>query len=500
MSGSSAASPNTPKTGSNIDPLDDPVAKHRLSFDFSDSVSTISIFRQYETYSSPQMNEASDLFTLNPNGSEIIRTKLGEVLVTNAGDERYEFWRQVIEDYAQFISKTRTVELELRVIEGIPDDLRELVYAKVLQIRYRFNNKESYQNLVKRARQSTSNKSQESYIDRLAVDSSLKEVLKTFSFYINEIVGVSNRLEVDGSGTFANDSNEKLPPNSFVIHVSKLLENLGGMEKQDTLFLLLKLNRLFTNLIKEEFFYKVNRSLEDLVPEAFTHTSVQGINLVTLYKSILFNFFNTKIDDSQVLLKVLDFVIIEGFDFVLRLVLWAFDKNKDKILQLKGDELNEFLNSKSFFSLDFQWIDIINQQPQIVKYENEYHLIHANSLNNNNNELRNLREVNDDLVIKINEINHQLDNLQTTHSEILDQSESFQGQLDEALARNEQLGELKAQLQAKYEGLTMKENLKNTIKANKEFSERNRDLELQIEALKKLIEEKRLKVAKVAGN
>ena len=54
-----------------------------------------------------------------------------------------------------------------------------------------------------------------------------------------------------------------------------------------------------------------------------------------------------------------------------------------------------------------------------------------------------------------------------------------------------------AELQEKYQNLTMAENLSNTIKANQEFSQRNFELELQIKNLQNSIEEKNAKLAKV---
>lgn len=44
----------------------------------------------------------------------------------------------------------------------------------------------------------------------------------------------------------------------------------------------------------------------------------------------------------------------------------------------------------------------------------------------------------------------------------------------------------------------MKENLKNTIKANEEFADRNRELEEQIAEIRASIEKKKAKLAKVA--
>lgn len=139
-------------------------------------------------------------------------------------------------------------------------------------------------------------------------------------------------------------------------------------------------------------------------------------------------------------------------------------------------------------------------QPPLITYENEYYLMEANSLSNNKNELRNLSEVHDDLLLKINNMKVQIEQLQSTHTEISQQSEEYNIDLTEAEVKRKALLEEKERLQKRYEHLTMKENLANTIKANEEFSQRNVELQQQLEALKKSIEEKKHKIAKAMVN
>lgn len=86
-------------------------------------------------------------------------------------------------------------------------------------------------------------------------------------------------------------------------------------------------------------------------------------------------------------------------------------------------------------------------------------------MNNNSNELTNLKEVNDELVVKINDLRRKIDSLQATHYEISDQSEQYTKDLSEAEIENQKLLKRQAELQEKYQNLTMAENLSNTIKA-----------------------------------
>ena len=89
--------------------------------------------------------------------------------------------------------------------------------------------------------------------------------------------------------------------------------------------------------------------------------------------------------------------------------------------------------------------------------------------------------------------------MQATHLEISNQSEEYTTNLNKAEAENKNLTKTEAELQEKYQQLTMAENLSNTIKANEEFSQRNEELEQQIVSLKKSVEEKKAKLTKIKG-
>ena len=76
-------------------------------------------------------------------------------------------------------------------------------------------------------------------------------------------------------------------------------------------------------------------------------------------------------------------------------------------------------------SSGFDFKEVLAEEPLLIQYENEFYLINANSMSNNSNELTNLKEVNDELVVKINDLKRKIDSLQATHSEISDQSEQY---------------------------------------------------------------------------
>lgn len=454
----------------------------RTTYGIGDSMSRVCVIRQYELYTSPKLNEASDLFTMNPDQRFSARKEDTEpaeeggpiALVELTPDEMY--WTRILNDFNNEVIRENAIgELEEAIIKGIPSEIRGAIYLKVMQIRYRFNNKESFTGLLRRAKAHP-----DSYVERVELVN--RDAMRVFNYYMNEIQ-VSTLPEPV-------DKEDDDTPNTFIVHICRVLENVPGLTEENVLFLLLKFNKLFAQLIKDEFFYKLNRSMEEELHEVFTHVTMQGVNLINFYKKVLFNFFEGAVKD---LVKVMDFVVFEGFDFVLRLIVWVFRVNAPKLMELAGDELNEFVNLPQFFDVDYVWSEILLQSPPIIKYENEYHLINIDSLNSN--ELRNLKEVNYDLNLKIGEIKKQLADLEVIHSEIVGQNDSIEAQVAEEERTKASLVAERAEYEARYENLTMKENLKNTIKANKEFAVRNRELEAQIADLRKGIEEKKAKLA-----
>ncbi|MCH0630053.1 hypothetical protein JNB11_08795 [Kocuria palustris] len=481
-----------------------------LAYLVDDPVSKICIVRQTELYGLPQMNESSDLFSVSQLNIDRLKQRIGAVDTSEGEALNREYWKAVLDDRNnEFIRDGHIDELEQRLIEGIPDNLRALVYLKTLQVRYNINHKDTYDTLLKRAKQLRSGRTLSEnggYIDRLDLDQNLKDILRIFIYYTNEVVGAAQRVELANVDVNINDDvlapltiQDIQPPNYFVIHICKVLAQIPNLDDEELLYLLLKFNKLFVNLIKDEFFYKINRSMEELLPQIFKHIAKNGINLVVLYKKLLYNFFTDQFGDTlQLTLKLLDFFVYQGFDFLLRVVIWCFQQNQDKILDLEGDSLYELLNLHAFWNTmtEDSLYEVLQTNPKVIKYENEFHLIYANSFNNKNNELTNLREVNDDLIIKVNELRQQLALLKTTHEEILQQNSQFKDQLTQEVDQRKALDKKRSELQSRYEHLSMKENVTNTKKANEEFAARNEELVKQIEELKKSIATKKAKLGR----
>lgn len=450
----------------------------RIQFQADDSLSFISAVRQLELYNLPVMNEAFHGVINDPSFNQhLVIPDLDE---TTNEQESVQFWNRIIRDYSnQWIRRREVGKLETEILKGIPSGFRAPVYLKTLQVRYKFNQDNTFGELSKR-----SSKFKEDILKL----SDKQEIVEL-------VLLVSNIMGDVGTNVL---STKDAAVDRYLISLAELLSTVSELSEEKRLFILIKLCKLYLSVKQEELVYKINRSLEDKL-ESFKHITSQGINWSAYYKKIIPELFFGMFD-LDVSLKILDLFVFEGIDFCLRLILRAFLQNDTKLASLSGDNLLTFLQSKEFFSGSFNLREALELEPPLITYENEFYLMEANSLSNNKNELRNLSEVHDELLLKINNMKVQIEELQSTHTEISQQSEEYNVNLTEAEVKRKNLIEEKEKLQKKYEHLTMKENLANTIKANEEFSQRNRELQQQLEALKKSIEDKKHKIAKAMVN
>lgn len=448
-----------------------------IKFKADDSLSFISAVRQQELYSLPMMNEAFNGVINDPTFHQHL---VVPELTTLAYQESDQFWNTIIHDYSdQWIRRREVDKLEAEILKGITPEYRSVVYLKTLQVRYKFSQDHTFGELLKRSSKTR---------DSLSNLSDKQEVIELV------LLALDVHEDLEANLPFAK---EKIV-DKYLINVAELLTTVPELSEEKRFFILTKLYKLYSSVNQEEFMYKVNRSLEDKL-DSFKHIASQGINWSAYYKKLIPELIWGKFD-QDVSFKILDLIVFEGFDFLLRLILWTFLRNDTKLASLSGDDLLTFIQSQEFYSESINLEAVLELEPPVITYENEFYLMEANSLSNNKNELRNLNEVHDELVLKINNMKIQIEELQSTHTEISQQSEEYNVSLTEAELKRKELIAERDQLQKKYEHLTMKENLANTIKANQEFSQRNRELQQQLQAMKQSIEDKKHKMAKAMVN
>lgn len=467
-----------------------------------ESLSALYISRQKELYSTPYMNETGEWFCQDLNRSHEISAEL-ERIAEQETSQSDSYWTKLISLWSpeSVLSTLEVEDLESHIARGIPTALRLLVYLKVLQIRQKLSHKKSLESLVAHAKSDSS--APHLFIDSVDVDTEMKQVLTVVHLQMNtpeyrNIHPRNSRLDSQSSLKTDGDAMDPIPPNSLVMHTAKLVSLLPGISSEDRFYIMLKLNKIFDTLDMDALCYQINRTIEDTLPQYLKHLTAQGLDLSALYTKILYTFCSGFINDEAALATLLDYVVFEGLEFFLRLIVNALIHKKTEISELSGSKFIEFITLSQLFENSIVWEDILNVQPHVIKYENEFHLIHVNSFNKNDNELRNLKEIYHELNISAYEHEQQLDTLLQSHNEIAQQSGDLSKKLHEALEKQRELAREKEELRVQYDILSMKENVINTTKANEVFALRNEELQQLILAAKERVAVKKAKVERLA--
>lgn len=445
------------------------LARPKPEYSMTSRTASILALRQSELYASPGMNMSGDAVACTPVDLE---SKM-------ATEPENAVWTPIVRDYSdEFLRKNEMPALEEAIVAGIPESLRPLVYLKTMGVRSCMES-HSYSSMVKKAKLAH----WESSVPKTALADDLAEVLTVYEFCLHES---GSPLEAD------------VATRKFVGGVFPVLATLPGLSKPEVLALLSKFGALFTRVSKDEFCYKCNRVLEDTQNDVFVHITKQGVDLSRVYKAILVDFFSLTAP-RPVVLAVLDLVVFEGVDFLVRLTAALFGLRSAELLELSNDDLTAVLYSNEFVSS--LSIDVVaaatKTEVTVIKYENEFHLMSANAISGNDNELANLKDAHEDLVLRISDMKAKIDTLKKTQAEILAQSDEYTRKLEEAQKEKQALSDRAEELQARYAHLTMKENLNNTIQANRDISSGNADLEAQIADLEAKIAKKKAKLEKL---
>lgn len=422
------------------------------------------------------MNMYGDVFASTPVEME---SRLAEVEAESAE------WDAIIRDYSdEFIRKNRINDVEKLILDGIPSNVRPLVYLKTMRVRNHIE-PVSYQSVVKRA--NSANREKEGAVFPVSsLPEDVAELLQVYEYCVKEVSSSAQEPDVTTI--------------KFVGGVLPFLASLPGLSKPEVLALMFKFGALVNRASKSEFYYKCSRAVEDADSEVFLHIAKQGIDISELCKSIVLDLLSRSIS-KDVLLCVLDLIVFEGIDFLVRLTAALFDEHSVRIMASVNDELAGYIFSPEFLlSISTETIRKATETDiSLIKYENEFHLMSANAISGNDNELSNLKDANEDLSLRINNLRQKIESLKKTQAEILTQSDEYTKKLQAALQEKKELTELAEELRYRYSHLTMNENLSNTIQANRDISTGNADLEAQIAVLKKKVEDKKAKLEKLGA-
>lgn len=471
--------PTTPQTPPELSPkivpsLDttDSKPSEKPIYTMDSLTATVLALRQSELYGSPGMNMYGDIFASTQ--IEFASRLAG----TDAQDTQ---WRAIIRDYSdEFIRKNKIQDVEKAIIAGIPTSLRPLIYLKTMRVRNHME-ESSYASVVKKAKLA---EWENTSMPETSIPDDLAELMRVYDYCIREVTSTQQAADVTTK--------------RFVSGIFPIVASLPGLSKPEMLALLFKFGAFINRTSKDEFYYKCSRALEDVESRVFLHIVKQGIDLNQLYKSVLRDLFSLEID-HEVLLRILDLIVFEGIDVLVRVTAALFNQHSARILEINNNDLSDLIFSDSFISsLTIETIRAATEtEVPLIKYENEFHLISANAISGNDNELSNLKDANEDLLLRISDMKLKIENLKKTHAEILGQGNEYALKLLEAQQEKQKLILIAEELQAKYAHLTMKENLSNTIQANKDISSGNADLEAQIAVLERKVASRKAKLEKL---
>ncbi|KAM9912081.1 hypothetical protein OXX69_002891 [Metschnikowia pulcherrima] len=390
-----------------------------------------------------------------------------------------DFWAKfVLESGDTYAEEDLPQKFELQLLSGIPANLRRAVYFRVLNIQLEMES-HTYESLAKKAKLADF---EGGVANSGPNPSQTHELIQVYDFCLNG----SKNANTQASGI--------LSPR-LVNNLASVLSQVENIAKPEVLTIMFKLTELFSHVSKSEFSFKGSRAIEDLASETFVHVTKQGISISALFDTLLERILDNV--NGELRLHILDLVLFEGLDSLIRLICSLFVEKKDDIFGSDGDELNEYLYSEKFISgVSNETIKkSLEVQIPLIKYENEYSLINASSISGNDNEVSNLQETKHELNSKLKKLQGKFTQLQKTHEEISSQNAEYASKLSAARDEKEALISRKEALQQKYNQLTMQENLSNTIKANRDISAENQSLEEQIEMMRKKVEAKTKLVA-----
>ena len=294
-----------------------------LPYAASDPMAVINTLRQAELVEAQVISGASDIFAAQ-NGYDTFAKQLATVKQEHHDtlmDDK--FWYDLIDDTHSTLLKNKNAhKLEEQIVKGVPEYLRGLVYLKTLNVRYKFN-KDHYNALLKRADGSESVRSQSQFFRNLDLPERIVNVLKVYTYYSCEII--TNRT-IQTEALHSENTRSSLPT-SYVIHTLKSISEIPGLEDEEILFVLVKLDKLYVQTLKDELFYKINRALEESENELFVHINKQGILFNAFYNEFLSKLYNSE-GNKNWHMKLLDFIVFEGVDFLIRVVMYIFELNK----------------------------------------------------------------------------------------------------------------------------------------------------------------------------
>lgn len=265
-----------------------------------------------------------------------LKTKLSTEVSDDEIDIDWKFWTYVVHDYSS-VARNSPVELAAAISAGIPTQLRGTVWqliasskSSTLEDLYHniLSEHSPYEKQIRRDLSRTSfitnNKSNENKIEELF------NIIKGYSLFDPE-VGYTQGMAFIAVPLLLNMDE----PEAFGL--------LVAMMKNYTLrsFFLPDMPGLHLRL------YQFDRLLEDNLPQLYLHLSRQGVRSSMYASQWFLTLFAYKFP-LQIVLRIMDIIIAEGTEALLKFGLALMEKNMSTLLGLEFEDLLNFLKDKLF--------------------------------------------------------------------------------------------------------------------------------------------------------
>lgn len=431
-----------------------------------------------------------------------IKEERGAEQQQQGGDEiDWETWSNVINDYANY-ARNNPEDLSRAIAAGFPSELRGLIWqlitssksASMEEIYSSIQNEASpHEKAIKR------DLSRTSFIQNNQMDP-LFRIIKSYSLFDPD-VGYTQGMAFITVPLLINLTEQE----TFCLLV-QLMKDYGMRQ-----FFLTDMPGLHLRL------YQFDRILEDTVPDVHIHLARQGVRSSMYASQWFLTLFAYKFPLPMVL-RILDIIIAEGIESLLRFAVALMKRNASNILNLEFDAVLPFLKENIF---DAYVIDYHPEtgEPQysvgqlvadafevkvlpvtLRKYENEYTEIHRIE-RERIEEVETLRGNNGQLTLQVRRLETSLAALNQEHIQVA--NEMVQGKLEVARLQdeNEQMtSELQEIRAAQQEGKTLadqelRQEMNELKQTNTTLDEEKSKLQQQVETLEKDLVDTKMKLA-----
>jgi hypothetical protein len=398
-------------------------------------------------------------------------------------DIDWEFWSQVVVDYAE-VARGRSVELSQAIARGFPGELRGLLWqliasskSSALEEVYHSTLSETspHEKAIKR------DLSRTSFVKNSNMESLFK-IIKAYSLFDPE-VGYTQGM-------------------AFI--TVPLLINMSESEAFCLLVHLMK-DYQFRELFLPDMpglhlrLYQFDRLLEDTLPGVHAHLARQGVRSSMYASQWFLTMFAYKFP-LQIVVRIYDIVIAEGYEAVLKFGVALMKRNAETIMALDFDQLLSFLKERIFdyYSLEGSYSD----EPQyrandlvldaydvkllpltLRKYEDEYAEIHRLE-RERIEEVESLRNSNGQLQHQVRHLESNLAQLNQEHVSLANQMIHYKVEADRLKDENDGMLEELKELRERLAGQESKD-MTDIEQQNAELLETKKRLESQLEHLER---------------